>query len=365
MMVSQTVPAWFERLRTRVSTVFWFLGAAAFLLSLPLVFQASPIIPFAIFCISVASAALLAGISQKLRHNGFSKRFWLKAAVAISFVLTIFVASPIYYAATITQVSPALVPQATLSNGRKTIIFQGMQHVATEIFFKSVIYDLEDELSRGSVAYYEGVRPSNPKDDMWFDNIITGGADLGDAYRALGDVCGLKFQGGYFGLLGRDVQEHPTAHVVADVTTTQLRAEFERLLRTDPAFAAAMKEKADVRRVDDGNGLEKIVSFLRRGSKGQREIAGILCRGFMTYGMRHSGIGASDDQMNKLILDYRNRVLAAALLAEPQQRIYVTYGAEHLPGVLALLRKADPRWRTVSVKWTRTIDSPEQLVGKL
>ena len=364
-MVSQAGTARLKQWGIRLSTILWFLGGLAFLLSLPMVLQASPLIFLAIILLAALGATLLAWIIEKIRHKGCFRALWVKAAVVITFLLTILVASPIYYAVIITQVSPAMVPQATLSNGRKIIVFQGMQHVATELFYKSVIYDLEDELSRGSVAYYEGVKPSNPQDDKWFDDIITGGTDLSSAYQELGNMCGLKFQGGYFNLIGRDSREHPTAHFVADVSTAQLRAEYERLVRTDPKFAAAMKEKMDAREVSDGDGLEKVVSFLRKGSDGQRSIAGALCRGVMTYSMRRGGIGKDDVEMEKLILGYRNRVLAAALLAEPRQRIYVTYGAEHLPGVLALLRKADPRWRIVSVKWTRTIDSPEQLVGEL
>jgi uncharacterized protein YbaP (TraB family) len=85
----------------------------------------------------------------------------------------------------------------------------------------------------------------------------------------------------------------------------------------------------------------------------------------MTYGTGRKGDDEGTVELNKLILAYRNRVLASALLAEPRGRIYVTYGAEHLSGVIALLKKADPRWRLVSVKWTRTIDSPEKLVGTL
>lgn len=129
---------------------------------------------------------------------------WIKGTIALVFVLTAVAASPVYYAATLTQVSPAMVPQPVLSNGQKTVVFQGMQHVGTEVFLKTVVYDLEDALSRGSVAFYEGVKPSNPADDTWFDRMITRGADLSSAYRELGEVCGLHFQSDYFGQNGRN-----------------------------------------------------------------------------------------------------------------------------------------------------------------
>lgn len=354
-----------NRWMLRLSTIVWFLAGVAFLLSVPLLFQLSPIILLMILVIALMLGAALGWLIAGVLHKGHFRRVWLKSATAIVFVLTALVASPIYYAATITQVSPAMVPQATLTNGHKLIVFQGMQHVATEVFYKSVIYDLEDALSRGAVVYYEGFRPSTPRNDKWFQDLITGGADLSGAYRELGSVCGLQTQSAYFGLLGRDAREHPTAHVVADVDTAQLRAEYDRLMRTDPAFAAAMRERAGARTPNMGDGLEPIVAFLRRGSDGQREIAGILCRGFMTFGTRQTRNGGTPDELNKLILNYRNQVLASALLAEPRRRIYVTYGAEHLSGVMALLKKAAPHWRVVSVKWTRTIDSPEKLSGRL
>lgn len=344
----------------RSTTILWFLGCIAFLLGLPIVLQASPLILVGIVLVAGVIAGLLAFLLSRLRGGHIGHR-WIKGTIAGTFVLTALAASPVYYAATFTQFSPAMVPQAVLSNGHKTIVFQGMQHVGTEVFFKTVVYDLEDALSRGSVAYYEGVKPSTPANDAWFASTITGGADLSSAYRELGEVCGLRFQSDYFALLGRDVREHPAAHVVADVDTAQLHAEYDRMMHSDAAFAAAMRVRETTKTDEETDGLERLVEFLRKGSAGQREIGGVLCRGYMTFAMHQS----SQDELNKLILVYRNRVLARALIAEPRRRIYLTYGAGHLQGILTLLRQADPKWQVQSVKWARTIDRQERLAGKL
>lgn len=344
----------------RVTAILWFLAGVAFLVSVPIVAQASLWIMIGIVVVATILAGVAALVLKRVK-GGHSRSRWAKGAVALVFILTAVVAFPVYYAATITQLSPAMVPQAVLSNGRKTVVFQGMQHVGTEVFFKTVVFDLEDALSRGSVAYYEGVKPSNPADDTWFDRTITGGADLSKAYRALGEVCGLHFQNDYFGLLGRDAKEHPTAHVVVDVSTAQLHAEYNRLMRVDPAFAKAMREREAQPSGEQTDGLERIVNFLRTGSAAQKETGAVLCRGYMSFASQRSPAS----EMDKLILVYRNRVLADALLAEPRRRIYVTYGAAHLPGVLTLLQKADPRWKLQTVKWSRTIDYQENLSGKL
>ena len=95
--------------------------------------------------------------------------------MAFTVVVSALLAAPVYYFAAITQLNPALVPQMTLTNGSRQIIFQGMQHVGTERFFKGVAFDLEAALSQGYILFYEGVRPSTPADDTWLDALVTNG----------------------------------------------------------------------------------------------------------------------------------------------------------------------------------------------
>jgi len=79
--------------------------------------------------------------------------------------------------------------------------------------------------------------------------------------------------------------------VVADVSTAQLRAEFNRLLQTDSAFAEAMRAKEEEQASGDGGStesVERLVKFLRSGTTGQQEMAAVLCRGFMTLVMGRS-----------------------------------------------------------------------------
>ncbi len=69
--------------------------------------------------------------------------------------------------------------------------------------------------------------------------------------------------------------------------------------------------------------------------------------------------------MKKIILDFRNKVLADLILGDEHDRIYITYGAEHLKGVLALLQQADPRWRVESVSWIRPVEAPTEFEREL
>ncbi|HEX7819700.1 MAG TPA: hypothetical protein VF463_03670 [Sphingobium sp.] len=71
----------------------------AFLISLPLVIQASPLILVRTLVIAVALAAVLGWLIAGVLHKGHFHRIWLKFAVVITFLLTAISASPIYYTA--------------------------------------------------------------------------------------------------------------------------------------------------------------------------------------------------------------------------------------------------------------------------
>jgi len=366
--VSGSVQEW----KIRFATVIWFVLALGFLLALPVIFDWAAWVFVVVLAVAGVVAVPTAWIRRVVfnrdRQHTFRWR-WLRSSVAWFFILSIIVATPVYYLATVTELRPALVPQVTLTNGRKTVIFQGMLHVASENFYKAVIYDVEKAIADGYVLYYEAVQTETPESKEFFAKLttaLTGGADLSGAYKAMSEACGLKFQSDYFTLLEADKKEHPERHVIADVDAIELKREYERLMNTDPAFAQLhaddFKEPAA-----DGNtaaNMASVIEWMNSGSEGQRKLSGIACRGWMTlsYGPKEN---EEPGKFEPIILDFRNRVLATRIIEDPHDRIFITYGSKHLTGVVELLQAQDPTWKVVSVKWLRTIEAPKRLDGKL
>lgn len=351
----------------RVITVVWFLLGIGFLLALPVLLDVSVWVPLAMFAVAGVLALPIAAIIRALRDRHGGKPFWRRwagAGVVLAFVLSIVAAAPIYYLAVIVAARPVVAPQATLSNGQRTIIFQGMAHVGTETFYKSVIYDLQHAIADGYAIYYEGVK-SDPAGDAWFSKTLAGGGDLTERYKSLGKACGLTFQGEYFQLLASEIREHPERHVAADVSTLQMKQEYERLLKTDKAFAEKVRKGAKSQK-DDADSADGIAKFLAWAQEDPRHqaLGGVVCRGVLDIALAPKANKPSGD-LDPLLLDYRNRGLVDRILSDPRPRIYVNYGSDHLPGVLKLLRQNDPKWKVVSVKWMRVIDAPEDLHGNL
>ncbi|MGB3337828.1 MAG: hypothetical protein WBA73_11675 [Devosia sp.] len=356
-----------ERFKLRLSAIVWFLLGAGFLLALPVLLDISVLAVLAVAAVALMLCVAAAWLVRAL-FRGQRLQSWFasiaKAFVALLFVLGIVAAAPIYYFALLTALRPMTVPQATLSNGTRTVVFQGMSHIGSEGFYKSVVYDLEKALTDGYVLYYEGVQDS-PEGDAWFSRTLAGGGDLSANYKMLSDVCGLKFQLDYFGLLKADMAAHPDRHVMADVTTADMMHEYERLMQTDPAFAAAetpAPADASAATGTTGTGIEGIIGWLQAGSPELRRLAGTVCRGFLTSTL--SG-ATPPDEMDKVILEFRNQALADRIVNDTHQMIYITYGANHLPGLLTLLQADNPAWAIQSLKWMRTIAAPEELDGKL
>ena len=46
-------------------------------------------------------------------------------------------------------------------------------------------------------------------------------------------------------------------------------------------------------------------------------------------------------------------------------RIFITYGSNHLSGIFRIIQERDPTWRVESVKWLRTVEPPKQYEGEL
>ena len=275
---------------------------------------------------------------------------------------------PIFYLAFWVQSGPTAVPLATLSNGQKTVVFQGMQHIGSEDFYKSVVFDLEQALADGYTLFYEGVTPVAGRPDLtdWFNQTLRGSKqDLSAGYKKMAEQCGLSFQLNYFDPIKADMAIHPSRHLTADANFLEMKTEYDRLLREDPAFAAGMtakaarSAKADEAPSGSGDPFALFLGIVDGATPEQKKLAGIVCRGVL--GMAVSGaLGEEKDPSNRVIVDFRNKTLARFVDESKSDKIYITYGAAHFPGFLAELQKRDPKFAIRSVKGVRPMTLPDE-----
>lgn len=353
-----------QRLAIQFSAIFWFVLLMFGLLGLGVIY----VLPWWMLALIVFAGIVIGLIIYVprwfLRRNNpaFSPKRTMLAHMVGGVLAAIGIAAfPFFYMAFWVTSGPTALPLATLTNGKKTVIFQGMQHVGSEDFYKSVVFDLEKALTEGYTLFYEGVQPVPQRPDLtqWFTETLLGSKkDLSAGYTQLANSCGLTFQLSYFEPLLADKAIHPARHVTADVTYGEMKDEYDRLMREDPAFAQAIAARASKKSDDDDTTLA-LLSSVSRATQDQKRLVGILCRGFM--GMSIAGsIGEKDATMERVILDFRNRALARFVAESSADKIYITYGAAHFPGFLKDLQALDPAMKVQSLRWVRPMSLPNE-----
>ena len=141
-------------LEVEVSAVIWFILLVGFLLCLPVLLEASWVFVAALAVLALVLAFPASWVVRRLFRRQRDQRFrtsYLKAFLAALMCCGIILAAPIFYLALLTGLRPMTVPQATLSNGSKTVVFQGMMHVGSEGFYKGVVYG---RFMRGGAVSY-------------------------------------------------------------------------------------------------------------------------------------------------------------------------------------------------------------------
>lgn len=370
MNPSKPRPSLGQRLKIAGKAILWFVLTCLALLGLLTIANWALWVPTLVAALGVLVAAIVHWVRWRLVADksrlGWGRAFF-RSALAGAMLLLAAAGLPILYLAVRAENRPLIAPLVTLTDGERSLVIQGMSHVGSEGFYKSVVYDLENALTQGYTLFYEGVQPSPGEGDAWFSTYLAQGGNLSDNYKALGDVCGLKFQLDYFTLLVADQAQHPERHVAADVSTLDMKREFERLAAQDPELQRWADAEAQKTKSAGGDAtLAQAVGLLKDSTPGQRNIAGILCRGVFSIILEPSD-NPQDKVANPLspvVIDYRNRALVERIVGSDAQKIYVTYGAEHVPGLLALLEDQPKPWKVLSAKWSRTLSAPRDYAGR-
>ena len=356
-----------QRWRIGLGAIAGFVLLASFLISMPVLVVWSAWVGVAVFVLALLLALVWGALMAMLG----GRRLWrhgLRNTVIAFALLTVLLALPVYFLVYKVQADPPLLPTVVLANGERTVVYQGMVHVGMESFYKSVVYDLEAALAEGYTLYYEGVQPSPGEGDEWFSEHLAGGGDLAENYHMLAEACGVKFQNDYFELLAADAGVHPDQHVAADVTSLEMKQEYDRLMASDAEFARVVQaqEEQDFADSAEGgeDGIDLLLAHYQDATDSQKTMLGVLCRGVFALALG-DGAEKSSRPLDRVVLDFRNRKLVERILADSSDRIYITYGAAHLPGVVALLQEADAGWHVKSIKWMRGLAAPEKLEGSM
>lgn len=355
-----------------LKTIFWFTLVVGALLNLPFVVTVFNTVTVlgGLMVITAVIAAIITliiwGIKKLFRKDSSFLRTMFPINMFLFLSSIILIATPVWLALIINSTAPVTLPKVTMTDGEKTVIFQGMVHIGSENYYNSIIFDMVEADDAGYVLFYEGVRPGTDESEDRFNEIMgLGDQDLSSVYTGIADVCDLSFQNDFFRLFADDLVENSKQHLNMDVSTDDMIDEWERLLVEHPEYAN-MQPAPMGSAESSGIGSDDFMDFYRRMSGGQQDLTGQFCQAIFNLQMGLESANDDADPFSKyIILDYRNRYVADGIINADEDKIYITYGNAHFPGVYAYLLADDPDWEILDVQWRRALESPETFSGTL
>lgn len=268
-------------------------------------------------------------------------RTYVRKIGSITFAVVLCLAAFAYYQ---NEIDPAMLPQITISNGDKTVRFQGMAHVASPSFYAGVKNDVAASRIEGYVLFYEGVKPGSAENSKKFDGIMGFKFDK-NLYAAMSKLYGLVPQN------QAEIAGHPDPRDKnVDVSIDDIVKAYEKRRGSVSGQAVAASDGTEQMASDFSAELAK-----EADSYNPRELAVVryFLRAMMSLVIKNrdtgeaafAGLGKVD--LFSSILDDRNEVLADAISSTDEKKVFVTYGMLHFDGTFYLLQEKDPRWKIV------------------
>ncbi|MDD3646129.1 MAG: hypothetical protein PHH06_01845 [Candidatus Gracilibacteria bacterium] len=244
------------------------------------------------------------------------------------------------------EIEPAKMPEYTITNGDKTVIFQAMSHVGSEEFYQTIKENLIKAKQNGYVYFFEGVGPGTEENSQKFNKAI--GIEFNkDLYPNFSKLYGVNYQDNtiYYGLVNE-------LDFNVDVSIDYIMEEYEKLIATSTQKLNIPDENAIP--IDVSSEIIKTLASLN-----DRELKVLVyinqaILNFIIKSNETKNLIASNftnQALFDIILHGRNEVLADAIINSEYNKIYVTYGLLHFEGVLKLLQVDDPDWKIVDTNY--------------
>jgi len=277
---------------------------------------------------------------------------------------------PMWAAIIINSTIPVTLPTITLTDGEKTVVYQGMIHIGSENYYKSIIFDM---VAAGDdfVFFYEGVTDGSEENEARFDNIMGFGGpnqNVNDGYIVVSRVCDLYFQGEFFWVFMDDMAENSEQHIHMDVSVDEMIEEWDRLLIEHPDYAAAelpLPTPEPNPPIAAGESNSSSNSSSSSLTSGQRQFVSRFCQAAISIFINGDDGTIEDPFTREVILDFRDRHLANGIINADADKIFITYGSAHFPGVYAYLKEDNPDWEIINVRWKRALELSQDVVGTL
>lgn len=250
------------------------------------------------------------------------------------------------------------MPQYTLTNGEKKVIFQTMAHIGSQQFYNSVRQDIIEAKNQDFTLIFEGVRPWKKENMEKFERILWMNFNE-NTYDIFWELYGILPQDNSL-LLSLDESQEKNIDLDLD-TIIEL---YEKNHFIIPEYSGSSSIL---------NPEEILLPYIKSLTPIQKIVLQYCNKAHLNFFIKQDElqeyIGGNPEYENlfSIILDERNKYVAEFIQKSELQKMFVIYGMLHFEGIYSLLKETDPRWNIIDVKYIPLIsevpsekDTPSQ-----
>lgn len=271
-----------------------------------------------------------------LLFNDFLKVFIYKVCVLV-YTLIIVIWSFAYYN---NEINPAKMPEYTISNWKKIVVFQAMSHIAKKEFYDKVKENIRDFKTASWVYFYEWVKTWSKESSEKFDKALWI-KFTPDLYKHMSRLYWVTFQNNddFIWLVN-------SLDFNVDLTLDEIVQIYEKKVKTSNI------EKNDNTEIINAN--EQILDKLNQLNNRELKLLVYLNQAILNLVIKNDK--AAKELLNDIwngdlfyvILEERNENLVKEIVNSKYNKIYITYWLLHFDWVLELLQKNDSNWKIIN-----------------
>lgn len=251
------------------------------------------------------------------------------------------------------------MPQYILKSDEKTLVFQGMSHVASEAFYQEVREDIRKAKENNYVLFFEGVRPGSKKNKEKFDQALWVSLTP-ETYEILANLYGVVSQDNE-SFLG--IENNKDFNVDLDIN--QIVEIYEAKTSENPkeesmTQSGSQQENTTIYNIDD-TALKSLEDLNPR----ELFIMRYFNQSIMNFMIKHASVRdfvlslVGKEDIFSVILDERNKHLAKEIINSEETKIFIIYGLMHFEWVYEILLQSWENWEIISTKYSGVIESPD------
>lgn len=273
--------------------------------------------------------------------------FFLYKAASFFILIGIIIWGFCYY---YNEKSPAAMPQYTLNNWEKTVVFQAMSHIWSNDFYTKIKNDLENRKQEWYVYYYEWVKPWTDKNMKNFNSALWIEFDP-DLYKNFSKLYWVIHQDNsiFMNLVNdKDFNVDISIDEIMDFYTS-----------TDSwSWSLDWNSLASKEVLDINSEIVKTLSLLNDRQLSLLQYINQALLNFIIWNTQTQSFiqdNFSNKQLFDVILGKRDNHLASEVHTSSHDKIFITYGLLHFEWFFWLLKQKDPNWKIIETTYSYPI----------